>query len=125
MRRPTSWVYKSCCTAVPKNFREGSASAWLSAVRSSANPKYSFLTSQVESYVGKEVILGISPENLLAKMDASNASPDNTINSTVEIIEPLGAEAYLYLTTGKSPFIARVDSHNQIEVNQDIELVFN
>jgi len=40
-------------------------------------------------------------------------------------LEPLGAEAYLYLTTGKSPFIARVSNHDQIEINQDIELVFN
>jgi multiple sugar transport system ATP-binding protein len=82
-------------------------------------------TSQVEAHVGKEVILGIRPEDIHDKMDASNASPDNTINATVEIIEPLGAEAYVYLTTGKSPFIARVPSYDQIEINQDIELVFN
>ena len=82
-------------------------------------------TSQVENHVGKEVILGIRPEDIHDKMDASNASPDNTINATVEIIEPLGAEAYVYLTTGKSPFIARVPSYDQIEINQDIELVFN
>ena len=80
---------------------------------------------QVESHVGREVILGVRPEDIHDKMDAANAGPDNTISATVEIIEPLGAEAYLYLTTGKSPFIARVDSHDQIEINQDIELVFN
>jgi multiple sugar transport system ATP-binding protein len=80
---------------------------------------------QVEGHVGKEVILGIRPEDIHDKMDAANASPDNTISATVEIIEPLGAEAYLYLTTGKSPFIARVSNHDQIEINQDIELVFN
>ncbi len=82
-------------------------------------------TPQVEGHVGREVILGIRPEDIHDKMDAANASPDNTISATVEIIEPLGAEAYLYLTTGKSPFIAKVDSHEQIEINQDIELVFN
>src|SRR3984885_9923917 len=36
---------------------------------------------QVESYVGKEVILGIRPEDIHDKMDVSNASPDNTINA--------------------------------------------
>jgi multiple sugar transport system ATP-binding protein len=81
--------------------------------------------AQVESHVGRDVILGIRPEDIHDKMDAANASPDNTVSATVEIIEPLGAEAYLYLTTGKSPFIARVSSHDQIEINQDIELVFN
>src|SRR5271167_2844042 len=55
-------------------------------------------TAQVESHVGREVILGVRPEDIHDKMDAANASPDNTISATVEIIEPLGAEAYLYLT---------------------------
>ncbi len=80
---------------------------------------------QVESHIGRDVILGVRPEDIHDKMDAANAGPDNTISATVEIIEPLGAEAYLYLTTGKSPFIARITNHEQIEINQDIELVFN
>ena len=83
------------------------------------------LAGQVESYVGREVIFGVRPEDIHDKMDAAGATPDNTVSATVEIIEQMGAEAYLYLTTGKSPFIARVNSHDQIEINQDIELVFD
>jgi multiple sugar transport system ATP-binding protein len=81
--------------------------------------------SSLESYVGRDIILGIRPEDIYDKVYASNASPDNTITATVEVVEPMGAEAYLYLTTGKSPFIARVDSYEQLEVNQDIDLVFD
>jgi multiple sugar transport system ATP-binding protein len=83
------------------------------------------MVAQVESYIGRDVVLGIRPEDIHDKMDASNASPDNTISATVEVIEPLGAEALLYLTTGKSPFIAKVKGYEQVEINQDIELVFN
>jgi len=83
------------------------------------------MVPQVESYVGRDVVLGIRPEDIHDKMDASNASPDNTISATVEVIEPLGADALLYLTTGKSPFIAKVKGYEQVEINQDIELVFN
>ena len=83
------------------------------------------MVSKVETHVGREVVLGIRPEDIHDKLSATNASPDNTINATVEVIEPLGAEGLLYLTTGKSPFIARVSSYDQIEINQDIELVFN
>jgi multiple sugar transport system ATP-binding protein len=79
----------------------------------------------LESYIGKDLLLGIRPEDIYDKVYASNASPDNTITATVEVVEPMGAEAYLYLTTGKSPFIARVDSYEQLEVNQDIDLVFD
>jgi len=81
--------------------------------------------SVLEESVGKELWMGIRPEDIYDKVYASNASPDNTITATVEVVEPMGAEAYLYLTTGKTPFIARVDSYEQLEVNQDIDLVFD
>jgi len=81
--------------------------------------------STLEEHVGQDLIMGIRPEDIFDKVYASNASPDNTITATVEVVEPMGAEAYLYLTTGKSPFIARVASYEQLEVNQDIDLVFD
>ena len=79
----------------------------------------------LEEYEGKDLLMGIRPEDIYDKVYASNASPDNTITATVEVVEPMGAEAYLYLTTGKSPFMARVDSYEQLEVNQDIDLVLD
>ena len=81
--------------------------------------------STLGEYMGKDLTLGIRPEDIFDKVYASNASPDNTITATVEVVEPMGAEAYLYLTTGKSPFMARVASYEQLEVNQDIDLVFD
>ena len=72
-----------------------------------------------------ELILGIRPEDIYDKVYAANASPDNTLTATVEVVEPMGSEAYIYLTTGKTPFIARLDSHEQVEVNTDIEMVFD
>ena len=83
------------------------------------------MANQLSDYEGKEVVLGLRPEDIYDKVYAPNASPDNTITATVEVVEPMGAEAYLYLTTGKTPFIARVDTHEQVEVNNDIELVFD
>jgi multiple sugar transport system ATP-binding protein len=79
----------------------------------------------LEELLGKDITMGIRPEDIFDKVYASNASPDNTITATVEVVEPMGAEAYLYLTTGKTPFIARVDSYEQLEVNQDIDLVLD
>jgi multiple sugar transport system ATP-binding protein len=83
------------------------------------------MIAALEGYAEKEIILGLRPEDIYDKVYASNASPDNTITATVEVVEPMGSEAYLYLTTGKSPFIAKVDTHEQVDVNQDIELVFD
>jgi multiple sugar transport system ATP-binding protein len=72
-----------------------------------------------------EVVLGIRPEDIYDKVYATNASPDNTLTATVEVVEPMGSESYIYLTTGKTPFVARFDTHDQVEVNTDIELVFD
>lgn len=83
------------------------------------------IASKLEHYVGREVILGIRPEDIFDKMDTASPSPDSTVTATVEVVEPLGSEVLLYLTTGKSPFVARISGNEQVDVNQDIQLVFN
>ena len=76
-------------------------------------------------YEGKEIIFGIRPEDIHDKLFTSMASPDNTVKGIVEIVEPMGAEVYLYLTVGKSSLIARVGGHDKPEVHQDMDLVFD
>ncbi len=79
----------------------------------------------IAPYAGKEIIFGIRSEDVYDKVFVSEASPDNTIRVTCEVVEPLGAEVFLYLNSGKSNFIARVGAHNRPEVNKDMEVVFD
>jgi multiple sugar transport system ATP-binding protein len=81
--------------------------------------------SALEPSSEKEVLMGIRPEDIYDRAFYPTASAENTITATVEVVEPMGAEAYLYCTTGKTPFIGRIDSYEQLEVNQDIDLVFD
>ncbi len=81
--------------------------------------------SELSSYQEKEIIFGIRPEDIHDKLFVGEAAPENTITATVEVVEPMGAENLLYLTTGRHSFIARVEAHSQAAVNEDIELVFN
>jgi multiple sugar transport system ATP-binding protein len=37
----------------------------------------------------------------------------------------MGAEIYLHLTNGRNSFVARVNSHDTAQVNQDVEMVFD
>jgi len=37
----------------------------------------------------------------------------------------MGSEIYLYLTTGKTPFVARVEPHVKAEVEEKRKLYFN
>ena len=84
------------------------------------------MARKVADKAGKEVVLGIRPESIFDKVYFSKASPENTIHAVVEVVEPLGSEVNVYLTTGKSNMIARLDSHaTQIQANQDMELTFD
>lgn len=77
------------------------------------------------AYEGKPVIFGIRAEDIYDKLFVSQSSPENTIRATCEVVEPLGAEVFLYLNSGRHNFIARVGAHNRPEVNRDMDLVFD
>ena len=76
-------------------------------------------------YEGKVVIFGIRAEDIYDKLFVSQSSPENTVRATCEVVEPLGAEVFLYLNSGRHNFIARVGAHNRPEVNRDMDLVFD
>ena len=80
--------------------------------------------TKVASYVGKAVVFGLRPEDLEGAT-AGDADPAHTIKAKVEVVEPMGAEIFLYLNTGNNSFIARLDAHEQAEVNQVVEMNLN
>lgn len=80
---------------------------------------------KVSPYLNREVIFGIRPEDIYDKLFVSYASADNTIKANCEVIEPMGAEVYLHLNTGRNALIARVGGHDRPTTNQDIDLVFD
>ena len=82
-------------------------------------------SEKLAPYANKEVVFGIRSEDIYDKLFASEASPDNTVRATCEIVEPMGAEAYLYLRCGMNTFIARVSGHVRPGVNQDLDLVID
>ena len=80
---------------------------------------------KIAPYIDKEVIFGIRSEDIYDKLFVSEAPPENIVRVTCEVFEPMGSEVYLYLNTGKHPFIARVGAHDRPQVNQDMDLVFD
>lgn len=83
------------------------------------------MRSQLDPYVNKEVDMGIRPENIHDKLFLAEAPPENTLKATVEVVEPMGSEIYLYLTTGHHSFVARVEPHQHADVHQTLEVVFD
>ena len=81
--------------------------------------------SHLSTHIDKKITLGIRPEDIYDKLFLGDASPENTVKATVEVVEPMGAELYLYFKKGKLSFVARVDAHQKTEVNQDLEIVLD
>jgi len=82
-------------------------------------------TSDLMAYEDKEIIFGIRPENIYNKIYMPESSQEFTATATVEVTEPLGAEIYLFLNTGKHVFVVKTQPYDESEVNQDIEVVFD
>jgi multiple sugar transport system ATP-binding protein len=67
----------------------------------------------------KELVLGIRPEHL--EVNVSNpAVPTLTIPCRVDLLEPMGAETYVYLIANGHQFVARVDPGCKVEVGQNV-----
>ena len=78
----------------------------------------------LSKYLGRKVIFGIRPEHITDRTEASKVH-GNTMKVRVDVVEPLGAEAILYLLTGNKDFVARTDYRPDLRAGQDIEVVVN
>ncbi len=80
-----------------------------------------------ESYTGKEVVMGIRPENIHDEDVFVQSAPTAVINTDVEVTELMGSETYLYLTTtGKEGnIIARVNPRTTSRAGQTIQVAFD
>ena len=78
-------------------------------------------------YIGKEVYMGIRPENISDDAVFTSTYPEACIDVDVELIELMGSETYLYLkTSGKDEnFIARVDPRTTSRGGQKIKVGFD
>ncbi|MFQ6079203.1 MAG: ABC transporter ATP-binding protein, partial [Thermodesulfobacteriota bacterium] len=73
-------------------------------------------TAVIREYSEKKVIVGIRPEDLL---EAKEHVPGKTIQTTVDVIEPIGSEIYLNVSAGEVPLTASVDRKAQVKPHQD------
>ena len=73
----------------------------------------------VANRIGQEIVFGIRPEDITEIADGSG------ISANVEVVEPMGAETFVYLNTGSSRFIARVGAAHAAEVGGTVAVKFN
>ncbi|WP_371373780.1 ABC transporter ATP-binding protein [Sporomusa aerivorans] len=73
-------------------------------------------------YIGKEVVMGIRPEDVHSEEIHKEALADNIISAKVEVREILGAESYLYLAVEGFNLIARVSTRSAVKAGDVIKV---
>ncbi|GAA0300737.1 multiple sugar transport system ATP-binding protein [Gracilibacillus halotolerans] len=78
-----------------------------------------------QGYIGKEVVLGVRPEDIHDEPVFLDANQGSRITATIEVAELMGSESYLYSEVNGQDFVARVDSRTDVQGGEKIELAFD
>lgn len=94
-----------------------------------AEPLHFELTQRLSSmgtpHAGKELILGIRPENISHMEKVKSAPVGQCALARVEVSEPMGSETFLYLLSGDDACVAKVRSGERYRVNQELMMWFD
>ena len=82
-------------------------------------------TANLDSYVGKEVVCGIRPENVHDEPEFLERATDGIIEANVDVTELMGAEIYLYLSIAGIPITARVEPYSKAKPGDTIKVALD
>src|SRR6266581_1653110 len=77
---------------------------------------------QAKAAAGKNLTFGIRPENLEDLALLSREASTDVLEGTVDVVENLGSELFVYLTSGGKTVLARLDPRSQAHVGGKITL---
>jgi multiple sugar transport system ATP-binding protein len=116
----------------PMNFmevtlaRRNGGSLWFEVNSKDAVRLDAKMSQRLENEVGKKLVLGIRPEDIYDKVYyVGGPAADRVVKGRVDVVEPMGAEKYIYLSVGAQIVVARVHPNNEAKENQEIDVVFN
>jgi multiple sugar transport system ATP-binding protein len=78
-----------------------------------------------QPHVGKNVILGVRPEDIHDPAFAPPGIHEALVPAHVEVTELMGNEVFLYLNTGNKNYVARVDPRSQARIGHDVQVAMN
>ncbi len=76
-------------------------------------------------HAGKDVTFGIRPEDIHNPEFAPPGIDAEPVEAVVDVTELMGNEIFVYLKTGESSFVARVDPRSRYHVNDKVQMVWN
>ncbi|AJS60805.1 ABC transporter ATP-binding protein [Paenibacillus sp. IHBB 10380] len=129
---PTNLFVAGFIGSPTMNFINGTLSESNGAVRFRANgldvevPGGKAQVLKSKGLVGKEVIMGIRPEDIHEEPVFLEASPNTIFTSNVDVTENLGHEMQIYLSgLGNDTVIARVDGRSTIRDGSSVRLAID
>jgi multiple sugar transport system ATP-binding protein len=83
------------------------------------------LAGKAASHGDKPIVFGIRPEAIHDALTVAAPEPGRTADVKVEVSEPMGSETLLYLDTGATSFIARVNPTDRFEAGQRVQVTLD
>jgi multiple sugar transport system ATP-binding protein len=83
------------------------------------------LAGKSSDHIDRPVILGIRPEAIHDSLTVATPDPGRTADVKVEVSEPMGSETLLYLDTGATSFVARVNPTDRFDAGQKVQVTFD
>lgn len=78
---------------------------------------------KLATYLDKKIILGIRPEDITLAKFSEHVKAPSPFETSVEVIEPMGNEFFLYLNTGIHQLVARISEKDDVSVGEKARLV--
>jgi multiple sugar transport system ATP-binding protein len=79
----------------------------------------------LKAYKGKEIVMGIRPEDLYDAAFAQMAEEPVTVQAQCEVVEPMGNEFIVYLATRHSKLTARFDPKRLPKIDATIDITLD
>lgn len=73
-----------------------------------------------------EVIVGVRPEHILDARSNGDVSGGVAVNATIEVLETLGNEYFVYLNVGaEEPVVARLPADRELEIGEQVSVLIS
>ena len=80
---------------------------------------------ELAAYVGKEVVMGIRPEDIHAEENYLAISKEANVKAFVNLAEMMGSEIYVFMNAYGQKMIARIPSRFDIKADTDVVLAID
>ncbi len=100
----------------------GALSFVCSAARLPLAPAHS---ERLRAQVGREIVLGIRPEDIYGPDHVPQLAYACTLPVEVDVVEPMGNELFLYLKAAEAQLVARVDPRQRAQVGDRLPVTLD